>query len=110
MALLSAPLLPLHRLRSPIADHFVEEPTELLVSNHPLNDGFETRKQIIVMANRGIWRENKHYVSARDRVKQIWGNLRKNGLWKRMIKNIIATTAAGKPLARYIPLSGALFG
>lgn len=47
------------------------------------------------MASGAIWKEGLNY--GRDRLKKVWVNLGKNSLWKRMVKNIIATTAAGKP-------------
>ena len=47
------------------------------------------------MAAGGIWKGNIKYVG--NRVNKIWENLGENSLWKRMLKNIIATTAAGRP-------------
>jgi len=49
----------------------------------------------VAMASGAIWKEGLNY--GRDRLKKVWVNLGKNSLWKRMVKNIIATTAAGKP-------------
>ena len=37
-----------------------------------------------------------------DRVVEIWDSLFKNNLWKRMLKNVIATTTLGASIVYFI--------
>lgn len=50
-----------------------------------------TEEDVELASQRG-----RRYVA--ERVLEIWDNLQKNNLWKRILKNVIATTLLGRHL------------